>query len=373
MSPGSDDAARLVHADSLVAKADPQGEYIILECELARGGYDRARGIALRTRAQELLQRHRDTWLASASPSNGLGRSPVLRRGCVEELTIPADVFVTRQAELADRFPWLSHVHLTGLDVRTSAYGDRLWESDWHPVRDRIERALPFTTSFEPVDAMVTWEKRAGFDYEEHTDAVMLEIVEWLIATNRIAKLTGLELEYATPEVFARIVAEPAAASLLDLRLHGEIFDEVGVQALAETTLRPERLSLHDRSATLDVVLADRALQSPLLENVRELAIMLPELGIVDGPALDRVEVLTIVDSTNPWAPRDLALEPLFEARHLRSLRVLRLESRFPRLEDARMILASPLGRRLEALHFLSPPMNEAIRRLGWDGVVLSG
>jgi uncharacterized protein (TIGR02996 family) len=62
-----DDSPRLVYADALSQRDDPRGEFIIVQCELARceveGGHPKWKIAELRARETELLARHKKKWV----------------------------------------------------------------------------------------------------------------------------------------------------------------------------------------------------------------------------------------------------------------------------------------------------------------------
>jgi uncharacterized protein (TIGR02996 family) len=88
---GDDDAPRLIYADWLEERGDPQGQFIRLQCELARTLDDPARRLELHQQQCELLAAHRDEWVRSVSPSI---RWSTFRRGLLEEVIIDGSAFV---------------------------------------------------------------------------------------------------------------------------------------------------------------------------------------------------------------------------------------------------------------------------------------
>lgn len=87
-----DDSVRLVYADALSARGDARGEFIAVQCALARNPAD----AQLAKRSQQLLQTHGRTWLAALGP--GAGRF-TFTRGFVEEFIGPI-IGVTRRGAL---------------------------------------------------------------------------------------------------------------------------------------------------------------------------------------------------------------------------------------------------------------------------------
>lgn len=95
-----DDAPRLVLADELQRKGDPRGEFIAVQCELARRGALPWRlfqdwigdGLAdgdvraLRNREKALLRKHGKEWTAAAAPFGVKDGDIRMRRGFIEAL-----------------------------------------------------------------------------------------------------------------------------------------------------------------------------------------------------------------------------------------------------------------------------------------------
>src|SRR5262245_11845729 len=89
-----DDGPRLVYADFLDERGDPQGEVIRLQCERATLAEDDPRVEALVKREQELLAEHQEEWVGAVGLfSTGYA----FRRGFIESVTLPVEDFL-RQA-----------------------------------------------------------------------------------------------------------------------------------------------------------------------------------------------------------------------------------------------------------------------------------
>src|SRR5262245_51105112 len=82
-----DDTVRLIYADWLEEQGNPRGEFIRVQCALARLPTDDPRRAELEAREATLLAAHRDAWLA---PVREIGTEWEFRRGFVEQLTISA-------------------------------------------------------------------------------------------------------------------------------------------------------------------------------------------------------------------------------------------------------------------------------------------
>src|SRR5438045_2176597 len=90
-----DDGPRLIYADWLEERGDPRGEFIRVQCELARrGAQDTAR---LRARERKLAEAHAKDWLG---PLWGMQKNPVFRRGFIEEFDGDARKFIEQGALL---------------------------------------------------------------------------------------------------------------------------------------------------------------------------------------------------------------------------------------------------------------------------------
>src|SRR6266511_6221714 len=98
-----DDAPRLIYADWLEERGDPRGEFIRVQCALARLPPDDPRRPELRAREQALLAEHRDAWLAPIRElADGDGK---FHRGFVEQVTLDARAFLDRAEKLFARAP----------------------------------------------------------------------------------------------------------------------------------------------------------------------------------------------------------------------------------------------------------------------------
>jgi uncharacterized protein (TIGR02996 family) len=105
-----DDAPRLVYADWLEERGDPRGEFIRVQCRLARLAPGDPRYSKLYRRTDQLWAAHSETWLqpfqralAERSLSfhalfyghMGVPRGPLFDRGFLEEVSMAADHFLT--------------------------------------------------------------------------------------------------------------------------------------------------------------------------------------------------------------------------------------------------------------------------------------
>jgi uncharacterized protein (TIGR02996 family) len=110
-----DDAHRLIYADWLEDRGDSdslaRAEFIRLQLEIERlSSSDPQHGQRL-ARGQLLLAMHEQSWVASEL--RGLAQRGVFRRGFVEKVSLPAEIFLQRADELLALAP-VREVHLLG-------------------------------------------------------------------------------------------------------------------------------------------------------------------------------------------------------------------------------------------------------------------
>src|SRR3954468_11511865 len=118
-----DDLPRLVYADYLDERGDPRGEFIRLQCELARLPDRSPRQRELLARQTVLLTLHREKWLAPLVKLFGeedrrLRDGDFFRRGVVGELHVPGGAFLARPAGVLRLAP-LQHLRLTPASLDT--------------------------------------------------------------------------------------------------------------------------------------------------------------------------------------------------------------------------------------------------------------
>jgi uncharacterized protein (TIGR02996 family) len=107
-----DDAPRLIYADWLEERGDPQGQFIRVQCELA-GNPTPERRQDLLCLERELLARHRDQWLL---PLEGALIRGVFHRGVLDQVEVEPQKFIERADDWFRLFP----LKILQLNVRGS-------------------------------------------------------------------------------------------------------------------------------------------------------------------------------------------------------------------------------------------------------------
>jgi uncharacterized protein (TIGR02996 family) len=101
--PGND-APRLIYADWLEERGDPRGEFIRVQCALARLGGDDERRLPLEEREWELLDAYGETWVHSLrklgiTDGEHYLDSVGFHRGLVEEVKVKGSRTFLRRAK----------------------------------------------------------------------------------------------------------------------------------------------------------------------------------------------------------------------------------------------------------------------------------
>jgi len=87
-----DDTPRLVYADWLEERGDQRGEFIRVQCELARLPDEDPRRVEMQSRERVLLEEHEEQWVSSLK---GLVSNWRFHRGFVDEGTVEVETFLS--------------------------------------------------------------------------------------------------------------------------------------------------------------------------------------------------------------------------------------------------------------------------------------
>jgi uncharacterized protein (TIGR02996 family) len=96
------DVPRLIYADWLEERGDPLGEFIRVQCKLARLPQSAVEAAPLFVRQFELLDRYRRAWLEDLCPRL---RWYTFRRGFVDEIVLDFETIVAEKGRLLRRTP----------------------------------------------------------------------------------------------------------------------------------------------------------------------------------------------------------------------------------------------------------------------------
>lgn len=325
-----DDRPRMVFADWLMAKGDPRGELISIQCALARHA-TRCEDIGplepLELRERALLKAYGKSWLLDAETRLAYWGEFGFRRGLIETLTVSGG-FAGTYAKVREAAPLLRVLSVAGLDELAGS-----------PALAGIE------------DLAI----RSGFP--------QLRELETLARSPHIAKLRRLGFVYANPtqrEIFT-FVSLPLPLVELSMGFYGEPF--YGRLVLEQLAKTPHRQALE----TLRIRWLRR------LGTIRELGAALPNLETLQLESADlsaddlhaivrafpKLVTLDIGDNEQRVADLDLA-RLLAEAPALRRLRLSRMALT---RAHAAQLASSPDAARLVSLDLSS-------NQLGRDGAL---
>jgi uncharacterized protein (TIGR02996 family) len=232
-----DDTPRLIYADWLEERGDPRGEFIRVQCELARSNQPTPRHFQLLDREKQLLALHRKDWDA---PLRQLCTSFTYRRGFIETARLQTTHFLAHAGEMftatpllglrlslpgpliADvvRVPWLSRLRLLDLGRnRPKGYGGALGDAG--------VRLLAECPHLRNVAELL-------LEYHDiHNDGAIA-----LAESRHLRQLATLRLTHnrvATAGVRA-LVESPWLARLTSLALSGNQLGNAGAHVLAESS-----------------------------------------------------------------------------------------------------------------------------------------
>jgi uncharacterized protein (TIGR02996 family) len=234
-----DDAPRLVYADWLEERGDPQGQFIRVQCELARTSADSPHGRELHDQQCELLATYRDEWVRAVSPAI---RWSTFRRGLLEAAIIDGSALVEQGGHPLARAPILelgscleSPQQVAGLAACKEFTRLRKLRLGGSPLGDDGIRRLVESPCFPPV--RVLWLTRCNIGpggVQALAECRALGGLERLILTGNPLGDEG-----------ARILA--AAQTFANLRLLAVEdceFAEAGVEALGNSAVLKQAVRL---------------------------------------------------------------------------------------------------------------------------------
>ncbi len=211
-----DDAPRRVYADALLETGNPLGEFIHVQCDLARGGLTRAEGIQRRLRERELLAAHEATW---RSGLHGLASEPRFVRGFIDEVRVDAETWSARGDALFTVAPALRKVMFDGLLESAADFGgpaatealmlSRFKQAISSPTLQRLRGLGYYTVGYGY--------RETQFDTYDIT-SFGLETLKLLLAHD-VSRLTALSINANSAEEVWLLAESPLLKSLEQLEL----------------------------------------------------------------------------------------------------------------------------------------------------------
>ena len=229
-----DDAPRITYADWLDERCEPLGEFIRVQCRLARLPANHLCVLELERREHELLAEYERDWVEDLA---GMVDWWTFRRGFVEEIGTSTDKFLRHACSLFQRAP-IQEVHLCG-------------------VRDRME----------PLAASAFLQRATYLDLSNN---VVRDQGARLLADSRyLAHIRGLNLSSSGigDAGLKALAASPHLSELRELYLGDNRISNNGVRAFAQSPLADQLHLLHLRFNTIGADGAD-LLQRRLGERV---------------------------------------------------------------------------------------------------------
>jgi uncharacterized protein (TIGR02996 family) len=230
-----EDAPRLIYADWLEERGDPQGEFIRVQCELAASPQS-ARCRELRQREAAILAAYREEWVRSLG---GELIRAIFRRGLMEHLqAIPKSFF-------SNRTRWFQQAPVSTLEVRLDK-GDVSRFTKCSELQ--YARSLRVGGSELGDDRCI---RLLNSSYLRRLDEL------WLTSTS------------IGPSAVRRLVESPLATRLRVLILSGNALGNEGGGILADARPLPALEALYISSCGIDRSFVDRIKrQHPALQHI---------------------------------------------------------------------------------------------------------
>jgi uncharacterized protein (TIGR02996 family) len=199
-----DDAPRLRYANWLDERCDPLGEFIRVQCQLAKLLADDPHSLELETRQRELLAEYEEDWAEQVAPRVDWW---VFRRGFIEEIGISTNSFL-RSAETLFCLAPLQELHL-------------------YRVRERLE----------PLASSPYLEKASYLDLS--SNSLRDQGAQVLARSPSLYHVRGLNLSSSGigDSGVRALASSPHLQNLRELYLCDNRISDAGVRALAQSPL----------------------------------------------------------------------------------------------------------------------------------------
>jgi uncharacterized protein (TIGR02996 family) len=210
-----DDTPRLIYADWLEERADPRGEFIRLQCTLAKMSPRDPRFRELEAREGQLRAQLTRQLIG---PKEQSALDLWFSRGLLENVTAPGDEGIR---EFLARAPGLFRVGLESLSLMPNATGT-----------GRNRTALPLGVATVQALAQSPWLEHLR---KLHAPALDAEGLQVLAASPHISQLTHLCASGIGTAGVQALAASPYLTRLRSLNLSGNQLELAGLQALLES------------------------------------------------------------------------------------------------------------------------------------------
>ncbi|MFO0549843.1 MAG: TIGR02996 domain-containing protein [Polyangiaceae bacterium] len=280
-----DDEPRLVYADYLLSRGDPRGEFIVVQCKLARLTEGDPEFEVLDARATALLEKHQSTWvqpfmgdrytmeLAGRKWTRTTPSRWDFHRGFVHTATVSAEAFPLLAAGLFSREP-VRRVHLTnhGLGrVLNNVKGLR--ELDLSNMRLKDEaRALFACENFEALEVLEL--RKCGLGVKGARAMALAKPERW----PRLRHL-GLGENALGDAALTELSRAPLLSAVRSLELSREAFTAKGWSALVKSPYLSDLEALDVNAADLGAACGEALAASGLTRTLTTLSLRFVRLA----------------------------------------------------------------------------------------------
>ena len=366
-----DDAPRLVWADAVGGE---RGEFVVLQCRLAREELSPAEQGALIRRHDELLAAHGRAW--SGFNDEGGARRYVFRRGFVEAVEL--DLYKIAWSTLFKRMPLVQSVHLCGA-TRSIAYHESGEPEGPEPIpflahlfeQPELQRLRGFE-----IDSVYLHESDGDTEWDFHITRYGDEALDVVKQSGKLAGFRTFAIrEEFTPRGFQALLDSNALTSVENLALDwGKIDREQVIELFARMpNLRAletrSALSLEDVAGLIPTSVVELRVGSASVDDVAALA------ASPVAASLERLQLWTsgVPTMTFDRFPRVRALDFGFSSgskEHRADIIAAFTRSRLPALRELRafheltdeqaIAIADAFGPQLACLDVLGQDLTSA-------------
>lgn len=332
-----DDGPRLVFADWLEEQGDSRGEFIRVQCALAKLGKDDERRLALHEREQRLLLDYRSCW---DSPLRDLADGWDYQRGFAETVRSNTRLFLSRAGTLFRTAPVRSlELHdIAGL-LPALARTEELNALQGLTIFAGHNSAIPHALAGSPYLSRLDSLRLGRNNIDDHG-------AEALAASPGLQNLRELDLaeNHLGPTAAQALAANTTLSRLKRLNLRGNNIGPAGVLALIGVTSHERLTCLQLAQNFIGPAIISQVASNPALKRLTELDLGHNDLGERGVATLAESQYICGLKSLG-LAGNDIGpegLDTLLKAGSLRQLR--RLDLAGNRINDAALTALASNG-----------------------------